>query len=160
MKYSEIKTGDWFKVAGRHATDIYIKAQDGMSYCIDSNIEDNIGEIISPDDDPEVYFVSHFWLHNFGLISVFERVAMVFDGEDYIPQRFIVKYPNGDRYYLTVSRSENLYLSFGTTEVNDYLLLGHYEYIQAINLEELGFVSGDIELNFSEKKKLKKAVKS
>lgn len=160
MKYSETKIGDWFKIAGRHPTDVYIKAQDDMVFCIDSNLEDNIGVVLKPNEDTEIFFVSHFWLHNFGLMPVFERVATVLDGEDYIPQRFIVKYPNGDRYYLTINREKDLYLSFGTTEVNDYLLLGYYEYIQAINLEELGFVSGDIEMTFSEKKKLKKVVKS
>lgn len=156
MKYSETKTGDWLKIKGKPFNNIYIKAQDNLAYCIDSLDEDTIGEILELDDNTTVEFVSHFWLHNFGLISIFERVPMVYDGEDYIPPRFMVKYPNGDRYYLTISIEENLYLSFASTESNDFLLLGHFENIKPINLEEMGFVSGDIEMIFNEPQKLRK----
>ena len=71
MKYSEAKTGDWLKIKGKPLNNIYIKAQDNWAYCIDSLDEDDIGEILEPDDNTIVEFVSHFWLHNFGLISIF-----------------------------------------------------------------------------------------
>lgn len=156
MKYSETKTGDWLKIKGRPINNIYIKAQDNWAYCIDSLDEDDIGEILEPDDNTIVEFVSHFWLHNFDVISIFERAPIVDYGEDYIPPRFIVKYPNGDRYYITISLKENLYLSFASTENNDFLLLGRFENIKFINLKKIGFIDDDIKMIFNEPKKLRK----
>ena len=67
-----------------------------------------------------------------------------------------MKYPNGDRYYVTISLKENLYLSFASTENNDFLLLGRFENIKSINLKKIGFINGDIEMIFDEPKKLRK----
>ena len=67
-----------------------------------------------------------------------------------------MKYPNGNRYYITISLKENLYLSFASTENNDFLLLGRFENIKFINLKKIGFINGDIEMIFNEPKKLRK----
>lgn len=127
MIYGEAKIGDWLRIKYKPTSNVYIKAQDDVAYCIYSDEMGNIGKAYTPAKDEIVFFVSFFWVNDISFPIFYRRPPSQTIPK--IPKFFTIKYMAGYRYYLRVEDNDVSYLVFATEESNDYIRMGYFEAI-------------------------------